>query len=91
MSRGYMKYPVIVHHEEGKGYGVTVPDFPGCFTAGDSLEEALDNVQEAVELYMDGEGMDWPLPTPLEQLQDHPDLPGGSVVLVDLDTPGTQL
>ena len=80
-----MRYPVIVHFEDGKGYGVTVPDFPGCFTAGDSLEEALGKVQEAVELYMDGEELDLPLPTPFEQLQDHPDLSGGAIALVDLD------
>ncbi len=80
-----MRYPVIVHHEEGKGYGVIVVDFPGCFTAGDTLEEALANVQEAVELIMEDEDEDLPLPTPFEHLQDHPGLEGGALALVDLD------
>lgn len=79
-----MHYPVIVHHEDGKGYGVTVVDFPGCFTAGDSLEDALAGVQEAVELWME-DAEQLPLPTPFEDLEDHPDLEGGALVLVDLD------
>ena len=34
-------------------YGVTLPDIVGCNTAGDTLEEALANVQEAVELALE--------------------------------------
>ena len=39
-----MKYAVVVHHDEGSAYGVSVPGLPGCFSAGDSFDEALDNV-----------------------------------------------
>jgi len=49
-----MYFPAAVFIEEGKAYGVTLPDIPGCNTAGDSLEEALANVQEAVELACEG-------------------------------------
>lgn len=45
-------YPMILHTDDGVGYGVTVPDLPGCFTSGDTLEEALSNVQEAVEAFL---------------------------------------
>lgn len=45
-----MYFPAAVFTEEHKAYGVALPDIPGCNTAGDSLEEALANVQEAVEL-----------------------------------------
>ena len=45
-------YPVILHTDDGVGYGVTVPDLPGCFTSGETLEEALSNVQEAVEAFL---------------------------------------
>lgn len=45
-------YPVILHTEDGVSCGVTVPDFPGCFTSGETLEEALSNVQGAVEAYL---------------------------------------
>lgn len=43
------RYPVILHTDNGVRYGVTVPDVPGCFTVGESLDEALASVQEAVE------------------------------------------
>jgi len=79
-----MLYPVIIHKDEGSVFGVTVPDFPGCTTAGDTLEEALANVQEAVELYMDGED-ELPAPSALEDvLRDHGE-EGGAIMLVDVD------
>ncbi len=55
-----MKYPVIIHKDEDTGYGVTIPDIPGCFACGDTQEEALANIQEAVELYYDGEDVSEP-------------------------------
>ena len=36
-----MKYAVVVHHEESTAYGVSVLDLPGCFSAGDSFDEAV--------------------------------------------------
>ncbi len=55
-----MKYPVIIHKDATTGYGVTIPDIPGCFACGDTQEEAISNIQEAVELYYDGEGVSEP-------------------------------
>ena len=53
-------YPVIFEPEE-VGYSVYVPDIPGCFTQGDSLEEALEYVQEAIGLMLeDVEPKDYP-------------------------------
>lgn len=49
-----MRYPVII--EDGSkdtAYGVIVPDLPGCFSAGDTLEEALLNAEEAARLWID--------------------------------------
>ncbi|CAI8010720.1 UPF0150 protein Ta0767 [Geodia barretti] len=43
-----MRFPVVVHKDEGSSYGVTVPDLPGCFSGGDTLDEALTNAQEAI-------------------------------------------
>ena len=42
-------YPAILHTDKGTSYGVTIPDLPGCFTSGDTLDQALAAVQEAVE------------------------------------------
>ncbi len=49
-----MRYPVVIHHEDGSAYGVTVPDIPGCFSAGDTMDEALDNAREAIEFHLEG-------------------------------------
>lgn len=80
-----MRYPVIIHKEEGTDYGVTVPDFPGVFSGGDTLEEALANVQEAVAMRYEGEeDAVPPSPSPLETVFASDDAKGGAVVLVDV-------
>ena len=43
-----MKLKVVIHEEEG-GYWAEVPSIPGCATQGDTFEELLQNVYEAVE------------------------------------------
>jgi len=47
-------YPVVFHPEDA-GYSVSVPDMPGCFTQGETMEETLEMIQDAVGLYLDGE------------------------------------
>jgi predicted RNase H-like HicB family nuclease len=44
-----MKLKVIVHEAEEGGYWAEVPSIPGCVTQGDSFEELLSNLYEAVE------------------------------------------
>ena len=46
------RYSVILTPEDG-GYVVTVPALPGCVTEGDTLEEALENARDAIELYVE--------------------------------------
>lgn len=53
-----MKYPVFLEKDIASDYGVTVPDLPGCFSAGSSIEEALENVQEAILTHIEGLLMD---------------------------------
>lgn len=49
-----MQFLIVLHTEEGRtDYGVTVPDLPGCVTAGDTLEEALANAGEAILGHLD--------------------------------------
>ena len=48
-----MKYTVILQREGDGGYVVTVPTLPGCVSQGDSREEALRNIEEAIELYIE--------------------------------------
>ena len=47
------RYVAIVEEEEDKAVGVWFPDLPGCFSAGDTLDEAMLNAREAVALYAD--------------------------------------
>jgi len=47
-----MAYTVSVHTSEEGGYWVEVPALPGCFSQGESIEAALLNVREAIELHL---------------------------------------
>ena len=49
-----MKYPVFIEKDKDSDYGVLVPDVPGCFSAGSSIEEALGMAQEAIECHLEG-------------------------------------
>lgn len=44
-----MKFIVVLHTDDGQRYGVTVPDLPGCFSGGDTLDTALESVRGLVE------------------------------------------
>ena len=44
-----MKIKVVVHEAEEGGYWAEVPSIPGCATQGDSFDELLSNIYEAVE------------------------------------------
>ena len=60
-----MKYPIIVHKDPDSDFGVTVPDLPGCFSAGDTMEEALQNTEEAILTHIEGLLLDNdPIPSP---------------------------
>ncbi|MFW6358935.1 MAG: type II toxin-antitoxin system HicB family antitoxin [Chroococcales cyanobacterium] len=48
-----LKYPMSVYPEEEGGYTVMIPDLPGCMTQGDTLEEAIGNINEARELWIE--------------------------------------
>lgn len=48
-----MTFKVVLEPSEDKGYTVFVPALPGCISEGDTLEEALNNIREAIELYLE--------------------------------------
>ena len=68
-----MRYPIAIEvGDKRHAYGVVVPDLPGCFSAGDTLEAALTNAQEAILLHLDGlldEKQAIPQPSPLASLK----------------------
>lgn len=72
-----MRYPIILEPSDDKtSWGVIVPDFPGCFSAGDNFDEAMENVIEVMTLWVE----DWletgnkiPPSSSLEKLQKNKD------------------
>ena len=48
-----MQYTVLLERESDGGYVVSVPALPGCISQGDTREEALRNIQEAIEVYLE--------------------------------------
>jgi predicted RNase H-like HicB family nuclease len=54
-----MKIKVILEPSEEGGYTVYVPSLPGCISEGDTLKDALDNIREAMKLYLEPVEDDW--------------------------------
>ena len=48
-----MKYKVILEAQEEGGYTVYVPSLPGCVSQGKTTEEAMTNIKEAIEVYLE--------------------------------------
>ncbi len=46
-------FPVVLEPAEDGGYVVSCPVIPGCYSQGDSLREALDNIKDAIELCLE--------------------------------------
>jgi predicted RNase H-like HicB family nuclease len=54
-----VKLQVVLEPSEEGGYTVYVPSLPGCVSEGDTEEEALTNIREAIELYLEPVDDDW--------------------------------
>lgn len=52
-SKSDREYQVVFQEEMAGGFSVWVPDLPGCASQGETLEEALGNIKEAIELYLE--------------------------------------
>lgn len=84
-----MLYPIAIEAgDEKHAYGVTVPDLPGCFSAGDTLDEAIAEAKEAItghiELLVELGG-DIPAVSTLSELAKDPDYAGYTWAIVDVD------
>lgn len=83
-----MRYPVLIEEgSETAAFGVAVPDLPGCFSAGDTLDEAMIAAAEAAAAWIDAaldSGMAVPAPSPLADIRGLPGFEGWSVGVIDL-------
>jgi predicted RNase H-like HicB family nuclease len=84
-----MRYPVAIElGDETHAYGVVVPDLPGCFSAGDTLDEAIAQAKEAIELWMETvieDGQPIPEASPIAKHQIDPEFAGWIWALVEMD------
>jgi predicted RNase H-like HicB family nuclease len=83
-----MRYPVVIHKEKGSDYGVSVPDLPGCHSAGRTMQEALESAREAVGAHIEGmllDGERVPPPTSIDTHQGNRNYSGGVWALVPVD------
>lgn len=89
VNGGNMRYPIAIEPgDESHAYGVVVPDLPGCFSAGDTIDEAIDNAQEAIELWLEtviDEGGALPEPKTIGEHQANPEYAGWVWAIVTID------
>jgi predicted RNase H-like HicB family nuclease len=83
-----MRFALALHTDDGTKYGVTVPDLPGCFSAGDTFDEAVEMAREAIDAHCEllaEKGMDIPAPRPLAEHQANPDYSGAVWVVIEVE------
>lgn len=83
-----MNYPIAIEHEPGSAYGVQFPDLPGCFSAGDTLDEAIANASEALAFHIEGlldAGEKIPTPLDLAHHATNPEFTGMIWAVVSMD------
>ncbi len=79
------RYIALIHKEPKSDFGVSFPDFPGCVTAGGTLQDAVDMAAEALALHIDGmadDGAVIPEPSTIETVMAEPENRDGVAVLV---------
>ena len=83
-----MDYIAYLHKGRDSDFGVSFPDFPGCVTAGRTLEEARRMAAEALALHAEGmieDGEVVPEPSNLDALKSDPNMRGAVAVLVSVE------
>lgn len=80
-----MAYIALIYTDDKPGYGVSFPDFPGCVTVGDTLEEARRMAEEALALHLEGmleDGQVLPEPSSLDSVIGDPENKDAAAILV---------
>ncbi len=84
-----MRYPIAIEPgDDTHAWGVVAPDLPGCFSAGDTLDEAIANASEAITLWIEtvlDDGGDIPKPGSVSVHRENPEFAGWIWALVEVD------
>lgn len=84
-----MFYPIAIEAgDDTHAYGVTVPDLPGCFSAGDTLDEAISSAKEAITVHIElliEMGQDIPAVSSVGKLAKAPEYRDHTWAVVDID------
>ena len=83
-----MLFPIFIFKDKTSDYGVIVPGLPGCYSAGSTLDAAIENSKEAIELHLEGlieDGQEIPEQGKIDDYKKHLK-EGGIVALVEVDT-----
>jgi len=78
-------YIAVIHKDPESDFGVSFPDFPGCVTAGSSIDESKDMAQDAILLHIKGmleDGESIPAPSKLEDIRDDPEYADAAAVII---------
>jgi predicted RNase H-like HicB family nuclease len=84
-----MLYPIVIEPgDDTTAFGVVVPDLPGCFSAGDTLDEAIPGAEEAAAAWIDATldaGGAIPAPSSLDAVRHNPNFAGWAFGVITLD------
>ncbi|MCF3948809.1 type II toxin-antitoxin system HicB family antitoxin [Acidiphilium sp. AL] len=84
-----MRYPIAIEAgTDTAAFGVVVPDLPGCFSAGGTLDEAMAGAEEAAAAWIDAAldaGQAVPAPSDLDSIRRNPDYAGWLFGVITLD------
>lgn len=87
---GSLEYIAYLHKDGDSDYGVSFPDFPGCITAGSTLEEARRMAVEVLTFHIKGmreDGDEIPEPSTLDDLRGDPAMKGAVAFLTEVKRP----
>ena len=84
-----MLYPIAIEPgDDSRAFGVVVPDIPGCFSAGETLDEAIANAREAIDFHLDGlaeDNAESPVARSFAKHQANPEYAGWIWAVVEVD------
>ena len=84
-----MRYPIAIEPgTDSTAWGVVVPDLPGCFSAGDTMDEAIASAEEAAAAWLDtalDAGLQIPQPSSLEAIRLRPEYASWAFGVIAVD------